>query len=876
MKSIQTILLLAALVAAPLPSRALTHVVELAPDTAVKIDARDADVAFPATNTTLKLVLNRSSDGESPDPDDQSRLLFTLPADLFSAPTQRLSRALLTLSSTYAKNYDSRPLFLHPLSAPFSPSNATWNARTADDSWSSPGGDFLTNSVSAVFDPDSATVAFDVAPLLADSASAAALRDNGAIVRFDDASAMAARFLQLTFASPAYPDDASLLPSLRCALADPFSDATDFALSYIDSRDADTVFWEQGLSTVGKIILNGQDGSECRAVLSMPESLAALDPALVQSVVLRFDAEIRDWDGESVLLAPIATATALERFPNNETTASHGPTWNCADAPVDTNDASFVSTLWTAPGGDALDAAVAARIDTTNARAVFDLTPLWRDPDARAALLANGALVRMDAAEWPSADRMPRVNLYRPDEVVQFYHSKYSFARITPFERLAADPESTALPAVFRIDSAQPDRSFFGETSAKLVLNFTDGSETRALCTLPGDAFDADLPAYDSSLLRFNGGARENGDQIPVLLSPAAQPFAASADDAATWNNASASSPWTSPGGDVSSFAVTGAYDSATGNLDFDLAPFHASPSDAADALANGLILRFDPGQTAVASGMPRLTIAASGQLVRTPKTLASTYIDSTSPDANFSAKSKTLVTLNNASSGGEARALLQFAPALFGLDLSSVGSVNLLVNYAKRWPGDSSVNPVALHPAAAPFRLDQATWNDASSGTPWATPGGDFLPACATASDDASAQTLSFDLAPLLADPESAAALAANGAVVRMLGDPPQTASNNGYNALGSTAADPAQAPVLVLVPPVLHLDSAAFDPDAAAFVLSVSGREPLAPYEVWATSDLSDPKSWQKVRDLPDSSSVALPASSSPLFYRIQPAGE
>ena len=790
---------------------------------------------------------------------------------------------------------------LHPLAAPFSLSNTTWNARDLDTPWTAPGGDFLTNAfVSAAYDTNSATVAFDIAPLLADPAAAAALQVNGALVRFDAETPMDVKFMQLTFASPAYTDDPALLPSLRCALLDPFSDARDFAVSYIDSRDASTVYWEQAIATVGKVVLNGKDGSECRAIVSMPESLAALPPALVQSVVARFDAEIRDWEGENIFLSPLTTPTKLERHPNNESSPVHGPSWNCADAAVDTNatsyvigDETFENAPWEVAGGDwmadtIVRATVTAPVKGTTGTAEFDLTPLWRDDAARAALLANGAIVFMDPAEFPQVKedgRMARVNLYRPDEIVELTKHAYSWVRVTECEAFASTAAATPLTA-FRVDSASPDTSYVGDKSAKLVMNFRDGSETRAFFTLPIDELDEDLPALDSYTVRFNGGCKDDGDKIPVLLSPVTTAFGTSGDIPTTWNSAwtnletGEAQAWTTAGGDWSDFAIAGTYDTATGNLDFDLAALQRDAAAAELALAYGVIMRFDPHQTAVdpeEKGMPRITIGAAGQILKTPKTIATTYIDSASPNSNFAAAKKTLVTLNKASAGTEARALAKLSPDLLKVDLNAVGSVNLLISYFRSWPGDDGVNPIALHPAATAFRLDQATWNNAADDAAWASAGGDFLDAFVTASDSPSQSTLTFDLAPLLANEETAAALVANGAVIRMLGDAPEAANNNGYNVNGSVSATP---PVIVLAPADLEIRGIATVTDeetgGTSFVISVAGLEPLRPYNLCATDDITnpDPEAWKPVASIPASGIVTNTPTSSFSFYRVQPA--
>lgn len=862
---------------------------------AILIDGGSATNVFPSTRETTKLVLNPSTntyeDGTFiPDSANQSRILMRLPEGVFEAFDEELleqSRVNLTLTGSGSqKNYDGRSLELHPLTAAYDPANTTWE-RAGETAWTNPGGDFMEEYVTAIY--TNGAVTWDILPLLQNAAAATNLATYGAMVQFNQTNGMA-RFMQVTFGSLAN-TNADVWPVTVWVEIDPFSDVRDFAVSYIDSRDANDVYWEQGISTVGKIVLNGADGSECRAILSMPESLAAIPPGRVQSVVAKFDAEIQGWTGEQIFLYPIATPTLLERHPNNHTSPVHGPSWNSADASVDTNANTFVvgdgtnavtytNAAWNTSGGDWMESmcvtGVVVQGAGTAGTATFDLTPLWHDDEARAALMTNGAICRMDPAGWPAVraeERSACVNLYRPDDCVVNTRSKYSWMRVTEYEQVAGGADEMALPVVFRIDSASPDASYFGQSSAKLVLNFGDDSETRALCTLPTDMLNLDLPAYESFFLRFNGGCRDGGETIPVLLHAATQPFGITATHCTTWNSAQtntetfAATAWTNAGGDCSAFAITGSYDTVSGDLTFDIASLMADAEAWLLAQSNGLIIRFDPNQTVVEAGMPRLTLAASGAVVAEQKPLATTYIDNGNPDANYSSGIKTLAVLNSASSGGEARILAKLSADLLNVDLTQTESVHLLISFFRRWTGDDGVNPVALHPAATAFRLDQATWNQARDGTPWTAPGGDFLEPCVTASDNSTDQLLTFDLAPLLADETARAALAENGALIRMLGDAPEYANNNGYNINGSNSSD---VPVVVLTPAGLELARISTASNGS-FNFSVKGMSSLYSYELLYCDDLAA-QNWVWVQDVPADGSIAVMPTEQHGFYRIQ----
>ena len=842
---------------------------------------------------TAKLLINAS------EADGQTHVLFRAPEELFEANPALLAKATVTFRVTRARDYDGRSIWLQPLAAGYEAAETTWGNRSAAEAWSVGGGDVLEGvAVAGIYDAEGQTLTFDLLPLLSDSTACAAFRANGALVRLDETERPEEGSMMFQLPTPLYADK-SLQPEVFWVELDPYEDERDFAVSYIDSRDATTVYWEQGESFVGKVILNGEDGSECRAILTVPETLAAAAPSRVQSVVAKFDAEIRDYEGEAIFLAPLTTGTWLERHPNNNTSPVHGPSWNWADGAVDTNETSFVvddvtydNAAWEVPGGDwmadfVVQGTVTPPASGTTGTAEFDLTKLWHDDEARANLIANGAIVYLDPAEFDQVKedkRMARVNLYRPDDIVVDQRSKYSWVRVTEYEQFAAGSDVTPLTA-FRIDSQSPDTSYLGASGgAKIVMNFRDNpmSETRAFCTLPEDALDEDLPTLDSYTLRFNGGYRDDGDKIPVLLSPVTRSFGTTAELRTTWNSAwtntetGEAEAWTTPGGDIDAFTVAGLYDTASGDLTFNLADLQRNEDASLLALANGLVMRFDPEQTAVdpeSGAMPRITIGAAGEIVKTRKTVATTYIDSSSPASNFSSNGKkTLVVLNKLVDGAynEARTLAKLSPEL--LDVEPNCSVNLLISYFRSWPGDDGVNPVALHPATKAFRLDEATWLEASDGVAWETAGGDFLDAHVVAADSTSQSLLTFDIAPLLADADAAAALAANGAVIRMLGNPPEASNNNGYNVNGSLSAD---VPVVVLAPEELAVRGIGTDAETGALTFSVAGLDPLHSYVLESTLSLSEPD-WHFEQTFPRSGELSvIPPEGTPSgYYRIRQA--
>ena len=838
------------------------------------------DGAAPTDNysaaATSKLVLDGDTSSET-------RVLLRLPSRLASLDARLLAKATLAMSVS-TRNYDGRALRLRPLTNAYCAENATWLMRTDGQPWNAAGGDGMATGVSAAADTNSNTVTWDLLPLLANADARSALLANGAVIGLDtNAWPAAGTFMRVLLVNPNH-TNAAQHPDLFAVSIDPYADARDFALSYIDSApqadgSPEHVFWEQGESPVGKILLNA-DGSECRAILSMPESLAALNPDRVQSVVARFDAEINSWNGEPIFLYPIATPTRLTRKAGDSAPPpAHGPSWSHADGLVDyARNASYACAEWTAPGGDWLPSprAVAA-IDAAARTATFDLTALWKDPAARARLISNGAIAVMDPACWPaviSNGAMPRVNLFLPDDFVAETRNKHSWMRVTEYAAVAGADQGSAPPVFYPIDGKDADGVFFSQPVVKVLANHTHLEPARALLTLPDSILDLDRPAVDAVRLRFPGTTYNQAEPIPVFLCPLTRPFGHTPTDAATWNRAStgeAGVAWEIAGGDFDAArAVPGAFSRATGLLEFDLAGLVADGDALARAAANGMLMRADESWTNFSGGVAHATYAmpkSAAQWVVSEKPVASTYIDSGAgfQNSNFSAKPTAKVLLN--SDGTECRALMKLSSALLEADPLQVGRLTLLLTRSGTRSNLSS-NPVTLHALSAPFRVGEATWSNAAAGQAWTTPGGDFLPAHVVGSANADGSALAFDLAGLLADADSRAALS-NGVLMRMAGPLPSDGSLMA-NSVGSASAAATNWPAILQVPAELEASSAAVSGNGD-LVFDVAGRNPLCDYELWTTDDLTAPRGWRFCANIAGGA-VTLSATNAGRFYRIR----
>ncbi|MBR6020937.1 MAG: hypothetical protein IK066_00800, partial [Kiritimatiellae bacterium] len=470
------------------------------------------------------LALSAESDaparpaGVSVDSERAATILGRLPAALFDVETNRLT-ALSFSFAFESPAAPAAPLVLHALTNASDPA-ATWTLRVADTPWRRPGGDSIARYAvtarveRAAFDVPAATSAvyvatFDLLELFHQYKQGPFFRENGFLVAFapGDSAATANARADLFPSSPATPADA--LPAVRAIWCDPFLDLRDYAISgisngpfhkpYATNATDETVYWEQDLTTVGRVMLNETNGFESRAILSMPKSLLPIDPDRIQSVECHFQCYENTWNGEDIVLRPVTSPTRLEMAgnrPDNGANPTHGPSWRWADGPVDTNDLAYPRLPWTTPGGDMspkyavhalLDAASGGWVDDIS----FDLTPLWLDPEARALLSANGAIVYADPDTW-TREEWVAVQIYCSDDYTVAYKSANSTFRVTlhpPF----APPSGAPAAAFALLSEADPDAPSPVPPSSPLpALALASNAETRLAVR-----FDPSLFAQD-------------------------------------------------------------------------------------------------------------------------------------------------------------------------------------------------------------------------------------------------------------------------------------------------------------------------------------------------------------------------------------------
>lgn len=614
---------------------------------------------------------------------------------------------------------------------------------------------------------------------------------------------------------------------------------------------------------VGKLLVNFADGAVSAkgrtvAVLRLPEALFGAGRGRLARADLVFSvAGAKNWDPAvfTPVLAPLA-----EPYEPAEAT------WNQAADGV----------AWSSEGAGVLGAGVPGVYRPQGGTLVFDLLPLLADSDAAAALAANGAAVRLAWDELPEAEgyAMLRLNTTASGSVPDAYFV------------LDADTASleTGLPAAYAIDESKPDFNAFSD-NIRFIMNAPGDpqkGDTRVLAALP----DLDLPTVLSlDSLHFAANLNWKGSDpagLPAFANVLTTPFGTTAGTAATWNcsDVSTSNAW-SGGAFDDSLALPVAFGESS--VDVDLSALLGSGLRDA-AFANGLILRWDTSARGQIAGTHVVhTLFRDGpapELVWTQRPVTHSYIDSGKPDANFGWSGATLgkcIAVFNPG-GGESRVLLKFAPSFFDFDPAQQAALVLDFPYWKEWPAEEDAgedNTLVLNPLAAPFRMDQATWNAAANGAPWTAPGGDFDASRAVAAAiDRDAKVASFDLTALFRDPDALAVLRDNGAVVRLgnAGHPVGTGSI-GFNLFGAApeagiAGTDGGAPVFRAV-----AATAGSGENPGTRTLDLTGLDPLADYELWTCTDLTaGPDAWTYDRDVPDSGLVTLDATDGPAFYRVQ----
>ncbi len=845
-----------------------------------------SDPAAPAATVSL------SADGA------ETRVLAHLPAAVFEADTNLLTRAELSLDFRAAAWNPSRPLVLHALTNAYDPAAATWTDRASGTPWRTPGGDPVARYcvTAAVVSVTSGLwrATWNLRPMLWRASTCQNLAANGLLLRMGGSRPSAG-----TLAAPFEPAGADLY----LVWQDPFLSTHDYAISgisngpfhkeYATNATDETVWWEQDITTVGRVMLQ-TNGFESRAILCMPRELRTLDPDRIQRIEGHFEAYINTWSGERISLHPVTTPTRLEMAgnrPYNGANPAHGPSWRWADGPVDTNDAAYPRLPWTTPGGD-FDETVSA--DATLAKlsqyvdsVLFDLTPLWRDARVRDLLLSNGAIIKADRATW-SGTNLCAVQIYCSDGYTQTYKGADSTFRITEYPSLPGAAAALAPDAFFYLDAWSPDWKSLG-TARVWVLRNRDPSkgDTHGLLHFP-DALAARDPALlESATLRFR--AEYNADAAspaPIHLHPLLEPFGhATLAEAATWNHAytggpAGTVPWTLPGGPFGAVCATGTWDRAGQELAFDLAPLLADPAAAAAAAAaaaNGLLLRIDPDWDAFGDAtFVRYNIQTdTAALHLRDRPLAIALLRSDTPDTP--ARPPTTLSLALAPDA-ETRAVLRFGDAAFTQDPRQIADIRLFLTTPSPLPEDCTL---LLAPLSTPVRLGEATWTRATRTTPWTTPGGDIHPGAPSipAVPSAGATGCYFDLAPILRDPAAAAALRANGALLRLVRTSPGTSGDTPspvtWTASGPDADPPSARPVPLAIPATPAIASLTLAD--GHITLATVGLDPARDYLLESSPTLPvPPAGWTPEHPIPRTGELTiLPPSTVPaVFYRIRAA--
>ena len=806
-------------------------------------------------------------------------LLLQIPSDWLDELGDNPLRAELCLKSHFSRWLGTNTLRLRPLAAAYAPESVTWNESASGMAWSTPGGTFdatvppidAAASTEVCGETTKSVFRFDLRPWLTNAAARTAMATYGVRVEVPEEAAPDSDrgFIKVFFHNPAVQTtDAAALLGARGGIA---FDSDQFAVGYIDSKPkngtAETVLWEQGIGTVGKCLLNGQDGSECRAIFTMPKELRTLAPAAVAGVSVSFDIWTGDYQGERITMYPLIAGPKLEerdwatyiadyeagRKPDEPAMPTHGPSWAWADGPVNTDDTEYERIPWAAPMTQNVDGNSSGPWDSslgvdgvvTTRKATFDLTALWRDPAARKLLLENGAIVVMDPANWEAATdskRMPRVNLYRPDIFVQA-QGHVSLFTVEPGKMAASGPDAVGVSMFAQLDAAEPDTKFTG--NAKVIMNAGDGGDANVAGHLAGldpgmaESLGQLVLTYSSSRTVVVDGVTNMGT---LWMAPLTRPIGQDEATWPTWNNAingSAPESWTTPGGDADTeSAVAGVWDDDAQTLTYDLSSWSPTSSALKNLADNGFLLWFAEADRPEV-GFYRFTFPSSCEgsaLHLTNKALGSVTIDSGAPDTPLWGNGTAKVLLNG-NNETECRTLYKFSNALLSLEASNQRVTLVLTTFRNTTDG----RDVVLHPLSAPFRLDQVTW-DHSGYAPWTTPGGDFMDAGVSA--ELGDGYANFDLTALLRDPATADALLKNGAVVRMLGDFPES-GNAMLNGHTSANEDSALRPILVETPADLAICdfsmTASSTDTPQTLSLRVEGLDATHDYGVWAAADLA-----------------------------------
>jgi hypothetical protein len=484
--------------------------------------------------------------------------VLTLPSALLDADPATLSEAVLSFSVAGARNWDSEIFtpVLAPLAEPFSFDAATWNSRAADTLWTTAGGTALPASVSGAYDPASATLSFDILPLLSDATAAAALAANGARIslgwtELPEASAFAMLRVNTTQA------DADLAPAVAWTPSPDAQDSDIAVVYYIDASEPDA---NEFTDSVRFIVNASPDKGDTRVLMTLPD----LDlPTVLSLGNLHFEASL-NWRGNPEI--PAYANALTSPFGTTEATAA---TWNYADH-------SDASTAW---DGGVFNTAYGFPASFGASSVDIDLSTLLAS-EVRDTAFANGLVL-----QWDTSKR----------DLITNSHVKHTLYRTGP----APAREYVQRPVTHSyIDSGKPNNNFgwSGANKGKCLVVFNPGEgEARTLLKFAPSFFDFD-PAQQAAFFLTvpywkEWPAEEDADEDnSLVLNPLTTPFRM---DQATWNKADNDTDWTTAGGDYdASVAVSAALDRDAKIASFDLTALFRDTDAIANLRDNGAVVR--------------------------------------------------------------------------------------------------------------------------------------------------------------------------------------------------------------------------------------------------------------------------------------------
>ena len=854
-----------ALAAFALPAQAAYIRVHAAPDSMTAIDggasSQDKNLS---TATTSKVLVNYDENGDVDAVKGKTAVLLQLPDALLRADPGSLARATLTFDVFKANNWqpDIFTPRLFPLATNYAFSEVTWNSSAADTPWATPGGDTLEAYVDGSYDNATKTLSFDLLPLLTDADARAALDANGALIRLAyDELPESAGFSMLNL-NNTQATNAALLPDAYFVLGTPDATPSDILLA-MTAIDGGASSQDTNLSTnnTSKVLVNYDKNGEVDAVkgktavlLRLPEALLSANASNLSRATLEFDVfKANNWQPDifTPRLSPLATPYVFSEV-----------TWN----------SSAAGTPWTTAGGDTLDAYVDGAYDSASKTLSFDILPLLTDATASAALADNGALIHLAYDALPEVAGFSMLNLNNTQATNAALLPTASW-RLASAE-VGESEESDSVSTTYYIDASVPNGNFYSADVLFIINSNATKGDTRVLMTLP----DLDLPTVASlGSLHFDAYLNWKGSpEIPAYANVLTVPMGTTEATASTWSLADHSDATTEWAGGTFSDALSFPATFGTDSIDIDLSGL--VPTNNTDlcrsAFDNGLVLQWDVAHRGDITGTHvRHTLYRdpAPALAWEQRPVSYSYIDGgKNADKNFgwsgATHGKCIVLLNKGE--GEARTLVKFAPSFFDFDPAQQTALLLSFPYGREFVDDEVVSTIALHPLTTPFRMDQATWNNAADGTPWTTAGGDFdSNVSVEGAIDRDAQVITFDMTPLFYDTAAIANLRDNGALLRITSERPENNSSSGFNFM-NTDGPVAEA----ILPDGVEFRGVTVAADASGLDFDVTGLNPTADYAVYSCTNLVA-GDWTWVRDVPDNGQATVAMPEGTAFFRIQP---